>query len=135
MKISNKIKYEFWDVIARIVSAIPPLITTIYFFPEWVKKSASATWSGMIIVVILVLMIPLWKKIFAWAKEFTLTNASMPILWLVLTGFCYLMQYISDKVLCISIAGLVGSLLSTGICIIRNKYRDNKAEDKEDKKE
>ena len=124
MKLSNKIKYELWDVLARIVSVIPPLITTVHFFPEWVKKSAGATWSGMIIIVALIIMIPLWKKLFAWAKEFTLTNASMPIFWLIITGFCYLMQYIADKMICIGIAGLVGSLLSALICIRRNKYQE-----------
>lgn len=132
MKISNKIKYELWDVVARIVAVIPPLVATMYFFPEWVKKSAGATWSGTIIIVMLFLMIPMWKKIFAWGKEFALTSASMPVFWLIITGFCYLMQYIADKVFCIGIAGLVGSLMSAGICILRNKYREDKAEEKTD---
>ena len=131
MKISNKVKYEFWDVIARIVSIIPPLITTIYFFPEWVKKSASATWSGIIIVVALIIAIPLWKKVLSWLKNFTLTNASMPVFWLLVTGFCYLMQYVADKFICIGIAGLIGSLMSMGICVLRNKYREEKTDSKE----
>lgn len=135
MKIGNKIKYEFWDVLARIVSVIPPLITTIYFFPEWVKKSASATWSGTIIVVVLFLAIPLWKKVFAWAKDFTLANASMPVVWLVITGFSYLMQFVADKFICIGIAGLVGSLLSAGVCIVRNKYREENKPDTKTKEE
>lgn len=124
MQISNKLKYELWDVLARIVSVIPPLIATIYCFPEWVKKSATATWSGVIIFVILFLMIPMWKKIWEWGKHFSLTNASMPVFWLILTGFCYLMQYIADRMILIGVAGLVGSLLSAGVCIIRNKYKD-----------
>lgn len=131
MKISNKVIYEFWDVIARIVSIIPPLITTIYFFPEWVKKSASATWSGIIIVVALIIAIPLWKKVLSWLKNFTLTNASMPVFWLLVTGFCYLMQYVADKFICIGIAGLIGSLMSMGICVLRNKYREEKTDSKE----
>ena len=137
MKISNKVKYELIDVLARIVAVIPPLVTTVYFFPEWVKKSAGATWSGTIIIVLLVLLIPMWKKLFAWAKDITLTNASMPVFWIVLTGFCYLMQYIADKVICIGIAGLIGSVISAGICIWRNKYRDEKTTEtkaKEDSK-
>jgi hypothetical protein len=47
------------------------------------------------------------------------------------------MQYIADKVICIGIAGLIGSVISAGICIWRNKYRDEKTTEtkaKEDSK-
>lgn len=121
-------KYEVWDILARIVSVIPPLGATVYFFPEWVKKSSSATWSGMIIVALLIMMIPMWTKMFSLAKNFTLTNASMPVFWMILCGIFYLMQSVADRMIYIGIAGLVGSLLSALVCIKRNKYRDDRKE-------
>ena len=132
MKLSDKAKYEIWDILARIVAVIPPLGATVYFFPEWIKKSSGATWSGMIIVALLIMLIPMWTKFFSLAKDFTLTNASMPVFWLILCGIFYVMQSVADRMIYIGIFGLIGSLISAAVCIKRNQYKKKETESEKD---
>lgn len=120
---SDKVKYELWDILARLGAVLPPLGATIYFFPEWIQKSSGATFSGMIVVAALVFMIPFWRKIFDSLKNCTLTNESMPIFWIVFCGVFFALQHIVYRMVYIGIAGLIGSLLSFAICIKRNQYR------------
>lgn len=120
---SDRVKYELWDILARFGAVLPPLGATLYFFPEWVQKSSGATFSGMLVVMALVLMIPFWRKIFSSLKNFTLTNASMPIFWLVFCGVFFALQHIVDRMIYIGIFGLIGSMISIVICIKRNQYR------------
>ena len=117
---SNRVKYELLDFFARLCAVLPPLIATLYFFPEWIEKSPGATFSGTTLVVILVCMIPFWRKILGLAKNFTST--AMPVFWLVVFAIFMVLKEIVDKFVYISIFGLIGSLISMGICVLRNKY-------------
>lgn len=119
---SNKVKYELWDIFARLGAVLPPLGATLYFFPEWVKKSSGATFSGMLVAMALVFMIPFWRKIFFLLKNFTLTNASMPVFWLLFCGMFFVLQHIVERMIYIGIFGLLGSMISIAICVKRNKY-------------
>lgn len=125
---SDKVKYEIWDILARLGAVLPPLGATLYFFPEWIQKSSGATFSGMLVVAGLVFMVPFWRKIFGSLKKFTLTNASMPIFWIVFCGVFFALQDIVYRMLYIGVAGFLGSLLSFAICIKRNQYRTRVAE-------
>jgi O-antigen/teichoic acid export membrane protein len=122
---SNRAKYELLDFAARVCAVLPPLIATFYFFPEWVQKSPSATFSGTALVVCLICMIPFWKKIFEVGKNFT--SASMPIFWLVLFAVVMVLKEIVDKFVIISLLGFCGSLLSISICFFRNKYKPSES--------
>lgn len=117
---SNRVKYELLDFLARLCAVLPPLIATLYFFPEWIEKSPGATFSGTTLVVILVCMIPFWRKLLGLAKNFTST--AMPVFWLVVFAIFMVLKEIVDKFVYISIFGLIGSLISMGICVLRNKY-------------
>ena len=121
---SNRIKYHLIDILARLCAAIPPFAATIYFYPVWIRQSSGATLSGTVVAAFLVCMIPFWKKIFDAAKSFSLTTASMPILWLVLFGVFFALREIVNQMIYISIWGLIGAFLSVFVCLWRNKYRD-----------
>lgn len=118
---SNRAKYELLDFAARLCAVLPPLIATFYFFPEWVKTSPTATFSGTALVACLICMVPFWKKILAVGKNFT--SASMPVFWLVIFAMFMVLKEIVDKVVIISLLGFCGSLLSISICFFRNKYK------------
>ena len=120
---SDKVKYHLLDIVARIGAVIPPLVTSLYFFPEWIRKSSGATFSGMALVVFLVLMIPMWRKVFDAIKGIRVTDASMPVFWIVFCGVLFVLRSIVDRMLYIGLAGLLGSMISAGICVARNKYR------------
>lgn len=121
---SNKLKYELLDFAARLCAVLPPLISTLCFFPTWVEQSPGATFSGTTLVIVLICMIPFWKKIVGLAKNFTST--AMPVLWLVIFAVFMVLKEIVDKFVYISLFGLAGSLLSMGVCMIRNKYAPKK---------
>ena len=121
MRVSNKVKYELLDWTARICAALPPIIAAFYYFPEWIDQSPSATFSGMLLVVMLVSMVPFWKKIAGAAKKITVT--SMPIFWLVAFAIFWSLKEIIDKFVFISLFGFAGSLLSMVICFFRNRYK------------
>lgn len=121
---SNRMKYQLWDIAARLCAAIPPLIASGYFFPVWVEESPSSTFSGVIVVAFLVCMIPFWKKLQG-LKEILL-DTSMPVLWMVIYALVYCLKCIIDSIMYISLAGLAGSLVSMLVCVKRNRYKEDK---------
>ena len=125
----NKVKYELIDIGARLVAVLPPLISTLCYFPEWINKSSKATFSGMLLISFFVCMIPMWKKITGLFK--TLTSTSMPVFWLIIFGVFFVVKDIIERVIYISLFGLIGSLISMGLCIWRNKYADEETAKKE----
>ncbi|MBO7310579.1 MAG: hypothetical protein J6U86_04225 [Clostridia bacterium] len=127
---SNKLKYELLDIFARFCAVLPPLVATLYFFPEWIEKSPGATFSGTTLVIALICMIPFWKKLFDFAKNFTST--AMPVFWLVVFAVFMILKEIVDKFIYISLLGLLGSLISMGVCFWRNKYDTNKKMNNDD---
>ena len=118
---SDRFKYEAWDFFARLCAVLPPLGTTLYFFPEWIERSPRATFSGMLVVWVLVCMIPFWKKIVSLAKEFTST--AMPVFWLISFVLMLVLKDIIDRFAYIALFGFIGSLISMVVCgVFRNKY-------------
>lgn len=128
---SNKLKYEMWDIAARLCACVFPLGASLYFFPEWLDSSPRATFSGMLLVAVLVCMIPFWKKLVSITKS--LSSTSMPVFWLIVFAVFFCLREILDKMIYISIFGLIGSAVSMGICIIRNKYGENSDKESGDK--
>lgn len=121
---SDKLKYELLDFAARLCAVLPPLISTLCYFPVWIEQSPGATFSGMTLVIVFVCMIPFWRKIVGFAKNFTST--AMPVFWLVIFAIFMVLKEIVDKFIFISLFGLAGSLLSMGVCIFRNKFAPKK---------
>lgn len=126
---SNRVKYVLLDIAARLCAAVPPFLATMYFFPVWTKQSPHATLSGTVVAAFLICMVPFWKKIFDTAKNFSLTNASMPVFWLIIFGIFFALKEIVTQMIYISVWGIVGSLASAGLCALRNRYSEKKKED------
>lgn len=121
---SRRQLYHLWDWISRIVGAIPPIAVALHYYPIWIKSGSSPTVSGTLIIVALIAAIPFFRK-FKSAMNFIM-NASMPVLWTLGAVVSYFLMHVSDQLFAICIGGLVGSVLSALICIIRNKYAEQK---------
>ena len=130
---SNRMKYELWDFAARLCAVIPPLASSLFFFPEWLRQSPKATFSGTFLIACLVCMIPFWKKLMTVGKS--LSGTSMPVFWLVVFGVFFMLKEIVDKVIYISLFGLIGSVISIGVCCIRNRYKEHDVNAEEKDKE
>lgn len=125
---SRRQLYHLWDFISRIVSAIPPIAIAMYYFPVWVKNGSRPAISGMLLIVVLIASIPFFKK-FKSFFEF-ISNASMPMLWTILAAINYVLMNISGELFTICCGGILGSALSSLVCIQRNKYADDDSNSK-----
>ena len=128
---SDRVKYHLIDILARLCAAIPPFAATLYFFPVWIKQSSHATLSGTVVAAFLVCMIPFWKKIFEAAKDFSLTNTSMLVFWLIIFAVFFALREIVNQMIYISLWGLVGAFISAGVCVFRNRFAESKNTDSE----
>ncbi len=117
---SDRAKYTLWDFAARLCAAVPPLGATLRCFPEWLENSPRATVSGMLLVSVFVCMVPFWKKLKGLAGELSQTCA--PVLWLALFFIFFTLKDIVDKMVFISLFGMLGSSVSMLLCRIRNRY-------------
>jgi hypothetical protein len=121
MTLTNKLKYEIIDIFGRLVAAFPPFLTTLHFFPLWVKESPGATVSGVAVLAFIVCMIPMWRKLLDFKKY--IFSASMPVFWIVVGAVFYFLHHIASSMVYISLAGLAGSLMCIPITMWRNKYK------------
>ena len=117
---SNSVKYKLYDVGARLVAVLPPAVVTLCHFPLFVAKSSDATFSGITLLMLLICMIPFWRKI-GEMKKF-LFSASTPVLWLICFGIFYFLAEIASTVVYISLAGLGGSCASAVLVRIGKRY-------------
>ncbi|MBQ8345044.1 MAG: hypothetical protein IJY42_02125 [Clostridia bacterium] len=117
---TNHTKYVLLDLGARLCAALPPLITCFCFFPDWIEQSSSATFSGGTVAILLICLIPFWKQLGQMGKK--LTETSMPVLWAVIFGAMFLLRSIIDQMTVIALVGLLSSLVSMGLCSLRNRY-------------
>ncbi len=126
---SRRQLYHLWDFLSRIAGAVPPIAVAMYYYPIWIRSGSKPMVSGSLILVAFIASIPFLDKV----KNLMhfITNASMPILWLIGTGVSYVLMNVADQMFAICIGGLVGSAISALICLKRNRYAPEKTEDKE----
>lgn len=119
---TSKTKAILCDNGARLLAVAPPVAATLHQFPLFVQKSSGATFSGICMLMLLVCMIPFWKKLKN-LKEY-LFSASTPVLWLVALGAFVVISEIATSIVYISIAGLGGSLASVSVSALGRKFQN-----------
>lgn len=121
---SRRQLYHLWDFLSRIAGAVPPIAVAMYYYPIWIRSGSKPMVSGSLILVAFIASIPFLDKV----KNLMhfITNASMPVLWLIGTGVSYVLMNVADQMFAICIGGLVGSAISALICLKRNRYAEDK---------
>lgn len=130
---SRRQLYHLWDFLSRIASAVPPIAVAMYYYPVWVQRGSKPTISGSLVLVAFIASVPFLDKIRNLFRF--ITNASMPMLWLVGTGVAYVLMNVADQMFAICIGGLAGSAISALICLKRNQYAPQPPEVTPEKKE
>jgi len=100
---------------------VPPISVILLYFPLWQGKGYMQVISGLALVLIILAMIPFWKKIKEWIK-----SPDVFIMWAVLFVLSLLIQNIIDQMVVITFYGAVGNLTGKGLFLwqkhLKTKY-------------
>lgn len=107
------------SLIALAVSIVPPLLTTLHYFPVWTDRSAAATVSGVVVFLGILCFVPLYKKILS-----SLRSPSAPVMWAILATVMFVMKDISDEMFVIAVVGTISNLIGWFIFKQKRKRQD-----------
>ena len=116
MKQNNAIKRSVLRVIALTVCILPPAIATIAYFPVWVVREDTSVLSGMALLVLTIVLIPLMKYI----KE-KMESPSAPVIWMISILLFFLLSKIATEMTIISLIGFISNLIGTLIFKLADK--------------
>lgn len=116
MKQNNAIKRSVLRVIALTVCILPPAIATIAYFPVWVVREDTSVLSGMALLVLTIVLIPLMKYI----KE-KMESPSAPVIWMISFLLFFLLSKIATEMTIISLIGFISNLIGTLIFKLADK--------------
>jgi len=85
---------------------LPPLITTLLYFPIWQKQGGACALSGFVLLLILLALIPLFNLI----KSYLASPAAYT-LWLLVFIVFFLLSNIAYEMTVISFVGFVGNVI------------------------
>lgn len=108
MKTSHKI--HVLHVLGLSVCVVPPVITTLEYFPLWFKQTETAV-SAFSAILILLCCLPFIKQIKAYFKG---TPASW-VIWLVLYIIVTVFSKLAEGVETVAFIGLLSNLLGGAI--------------------
>lgn len=102
-----------------------PLAATVTFFPAWVEQSATATVSGMFVILALLSAVPLFRIV----KE-KIKSPSAWMIWLILFVAFFALESIVSEVKIIALVGFCSNLVGAviykgGKKLIRKEYSED----------
>ena len=115
---SNRMKYLVITVGALLISVLPPLIVTLYFFPLWVETSAEATLSGTVCVLGLICLVPFGKYVMQLMR-----SPSAPLLWMIFTLIMFVMRAVADQMFTVGVVGTVSNVVGAILFKVGKRYR------------
>ena len=116
---TSKTKYIILSFLAFAISAVPPLIATVLQFPVWIEASSEATVSGIAVLLLFFSCLPFYKAIINYFK-----SPSVPVVWLVICVFMYLMKAIAEQMFVVACVGAVSNLIGAICFQWRKKYKE-----------
>ena len=116
MKQNNAIKRSVLRVIALTVCILPPAIATISYFPVWVVREDTSVLSGMALLVLTIVLIPLMKYI-----KGKMESPSAPVIWMISFLLFFLLSKIATEMTIISLIGFISNLIGTLIFKLADK--------------
>ena len=99
-------------LVGFLFSVLPPLLTTVEYFPIWVREGGGAALSGSVFFCLLLSAVPLFR-----ALRHRLRSPSAPLLFGFLWGFLTLFRRIIDGVIAVCFFGMLGNLI--GLILFR----------------
>lgn len=119
MKKPNKTKYTICQIFGWLLCIGVPLTATCSFFPFWVEQSPEMTVAGGSVVLLLICVVPFFKKIKEW---FSHTPASW-VIWTIIACMCLLVQTIIDQLVIVACFGAVANILGGLVFSLGKTYK------------
>lgn len=116
---SNGVKGGILCALAILLDVGAPLATTCMYFPVWVTRSAEATISGIVVVLGLLSVIPLYRVI----KE-RLRSPSAWLLWLLIFLIFSALAEIVAEVRVISFVGFVSNAVGAVLYKVGKRVKE-----------
>lgn len=117
----NRKLYILFSIIAYLFCIGAPAITTLLYFPLFVEQSASNTFSGAVMFILILCAVPLFNALKKVIKRASVKF--MWLFWLFLFGVLFLLEPIIDKVIIVSLVGAVGGGISIIFFAIARRYK------------
>jgi hypothetical protein len=117
----NKKLYILFTLIAFLFCVGAPIITTLAYFPLFIEHSAEKTFSGGVLVLLLLCAVPLFNVIKKAVKK-----APVKWIWLIwgiLFGILYLLQPIIEELMVVSLVGAAGGLIAIIFFTLARKHK------------
>ena len=100
------------------VSAIPPALAVLSYFPLWRTESPEKLLSGGTLLLLIICAVPLFRVI----RKVLRTPAAY-IVWLIIFALFYLLSSIADEMTVISFTGFVSNLISAVLFKLSGRCR------------
>ena len=115
-----KIKSYILIFSGLLISIIPPIIAAISYFPIWKERGTSTIFSGFMLLLILVSIIPLFKFI-----KKILESPSIQFAWLAIFIIFALLRNIADEMTIISFVGFISNFIGAILFKIGKRVGDS----------
>jgi hypothetical protein len=101
-------KKHLFTLLGIVFSTVPPLWAVLSYFPVWASRGSAEALSGFTLFLILISVLPFYKKL----REI-LKSPSVTVIWLLLFVLFFMLSKISDEMIVISFIGFIGNLIGT----------------------
>ena len=112
----NAVRSRILFLIGALISACPPILATLLYFPLWQRAGSGASISGISLLLLLIAFTPIMrilKRIFA--------SPSAPLVWFCIFIAFYLLSRIANEVTVIAFVGFISNLIGSFIFNLSKK--------------
>ena len=111
-------KYIVFNILALITCIVPPIATTLYYFPLWFEKGTETAISGVSALLLLICLIPMIRHI----KQF-FRNPSAKLIWFIGLALFWMLESIAHEMIIICAVGFISNCAGSILYKIRDRYR------------
>lgn len=112
-------KYLLFGTLALFICFVPPIATTLYYFPLWYQKGYDATVSGISVILLLICAIPLMRHI----KEI-FANPSAKVIWFVGMVLFWALESIINEMIIVCAVGFISNCIGSIMYKVRDRYKE-----------
>lgn len=117
----NKKLYILFGFIALLFCVGAPIIATLAYFPLFIEQSAEKTFSGGVLVLLLLCAVPLFNTVKKAVKKAPVKW--IWLIWAILFGILYLLQPIIEELIIVSLVGAIGGAISIVFFALARRYK------------
>lgn len=99
-------KKHVFTLLGIVFSTVPPLSAVLRYFPIWASRGSAEALSGFALFLILISVLPFYKKLREIFK-----SPSVTVIWLILFALFFMLSKIAEEMIVVSFVGFTGNLI------------------------